>query len=168
MPETIGGLPLHPLIVHATVVFVPLAAIAVLVYAFSPRFRAWSGVVTPAVALIAMVLAPLSTSTGEGLEHMVEKSQLIEEHAELGETLLPLTAVLFVAAIGLYWLHRPRPEGTPFKGKALLVPAMVLAVLASAGTMVQVARIGHSGAQSAWSDVQPNGSTEEAAPSVAK
>ncbi|MFZ0161347.1 MAG: DUF2231 domain-containing protein [Kineosporiaceae bacterium] len=169
MPETIGGLPLHPLIVHATVVIVPLAAIAVLLYAFVPRFRAWSGVLTPAVALAAMVLAPLSTSTGEGLEHMVEKSQLIETHAQLGETLLPLTAVLAAAAIALYWLHRPRAEGAPSRGKALLVPAMVLAALASAGTLVQVARIGHSGAQSAWSDVNTSGTGgDEAAPAATK
>ncbi len=107
MPETIGGLPLHPLIVHATVVIVPLAALAVLLYAFVPRFRAWSGILTPATALAAMVLAPLSTSTGEGLEHMVEETALVETHAELGETLLPLS---FVRLAQLSGQRHPRAD----------------------------------------------------------
>ncbi len=136
---------------------VPLAALAVLLYAFVPRFRAWSGILTPATALAAMVLAPLSTSTGEGLEHMVEETALVETHAELGETLLPLSFVLAAAALALYFLHRPRPEGAAARGQALMFSAMVLATLASLGTIVQVARIGHSGAQSAWSDVNTAG-----------
>lgn len=33
------GLPLHPLVVHAAVVFVPLAALLVMVFAVFPRHR---------------------------------------------------------------------------------------------------------------------------------
>jgi hypothetical protein len=43
---TIGGLPAHPLIVHATVVLVPLAAAAVALHAFWPAARARLGLVT--------------------------------------------------------------------------------------------------------------------------
>ena len=39
---TVFGLPLHPLIVHATVVIVPTAALAVLLATFWPRFRRWA------------------------------------------------------------------------------------------------------------------------------
>ena len=39
---TVFGLPLHPLIVHATVVVVPAAALAVLLATFWPRFRRWA------------------------------------------------------------------------------------------------------------------------------
>ena len=69
MPDNIFGLPVHPLIVHATVVVVPSAALAVALYALWPRFRAWSGWGPLALAVAAVVLTPLSTSSGESLEH---------------------------------------------------------------------------------------------------
>lgn len=37
--DTIVGLPVHPLVVHATEVVVPAAAIVVVVAALWPRFR---------------------------------------------------------------------------------------------------------------------------------
>lgn len=43
MPSTIFGLPLHPLLVYATVVFVPLAALLVILAVTVPRFRTWAG-----------------------------------------------------------------------------------------------------------------------------
>ena len=36
---TFGGLPLHPLIIHATVVFVPLLVLFAIGYAVVPRLR---------------------------------------------------------------------------------------------------------------------------------
>ena len=49
---TVFGLPLHPLIVHATVVVVPTAAIAVLLAAFWPRFSRWASWGPLAVAVL--------------------------------------------------------------------------------------------------------------------
>lgn len=43
MPVSVFGLPVHPLVVHATVVFVPLAAVFVLASALWPAFRRWAG-----------------------------------------------------------------------------------------------------------------------------
>lgn len=40
MLDTIFGLPIHPLLVHATVVIVPLAAVLVLLTALWPAARA--------------------------------------------------------------------------------------------------------------------------------
>ena len=42
MLDTIFGLPVHPLVVHATTVIVPSAAVAVLLAAVWPRFRRWA------------------------------------------------------------------------------------------------------------------------------
>src|SRR4051794_11715148 len=106
MPSTMFGLPLHPLLVHATVVFVPLAAVLVVLAVFSPRFRAWAGPLPAAVSLVALVLTPLSTASGENLEHDLPHNSLIEKHAELGDQLLPFTIALFVFAAGFWWLTR--------------------------------------------------------------
>lgn len=53
---TIFGLPAHPLVVHATVVMVPLAAAAVLLHTFVPRARPRLGLVTLLASALAVVL----------------------------------------------------------------------------------------------------------------
>lgn len=163
MPSTILGLPLHPLIVHATVVLVPMAAVAVGAAVLLPRFRRWAGPVPAVLSLVALVLTPLSTASGENLEHSVAETSLIERHAELGDQLIPFTIALFVAAAAFWWLaRRPRAgrgPGAVARDRLRVVTALAggLAVLAALGTGVQVARIGHSGAEAAWS--QTSGAT---------
>ena len=98
MPETVLGLPLHPLVVHATVVLVPLTALLVVLTAVSPRLRAWAGPLPLVGAVISTILAPISTSTGETLEHSLGESKLIEEHAELGDMLIWWAVAMLVVA----------------------------------------------------------------------
>src|SRR3954468_21143633 len=95
MPETVFGLPTHAIVVHATVVFLPLASLAVLMHAFWPEARRRLGIVTPVVAGIALVLVPLATQSGEGLEHSVGENALVERHAELADGMLPWAFGLF-------------------------------------------------------------------------
>ena len=148
MLDTVFGLPVHPLLVHATVVIVPLAALTVLLSAVWPRFRSWAGWGPLALAVAAVVLTPLSTSSGEELEHRIGHSSAVEKHAELGDMLIWWVVPLAVLAAVLYWWQRSsRP------GKALAVVVAVLPVLVAVGTLVQVVLIGHSGAESAWGDV---------------
>ena len=155
--DTVFGLPVHPLIVHATVVFVPTAALAVLLAAFWPRFRRWAGPGPMIVSLIALVLVPISTQSGEDLEHSLPRSDLIRAHAQLADGLLPWVAALFLIAAGLWWWNRGQRPGRAEPRRVfprwLVVVLMVGAVLAAVGTTVQVVRIGHSGAEAAWSGV---------------
>jgi hypothetical protein len=187
MFDTVFGLPMHPLVVHATAVIVPLAALAVILQVCYPRFRAWAGPLPAALSLLGLVLTPLSTATGESLEEKVAESSLVEKHAELGDQLLPLTIALFVFSAGFWWLDRRRqqlattaapviPTVESTNGATTTLTAVkpahaavhhdnlgrwrtatavvgVLAVLAAVATGIQVARIGHSGAKAAWSDV---------------
>ena len=154
MSYSFAGLPLHPLLVHATVVVVPAAALTVLLAAVWPRFRRWAGLLPLGLAVAALILDPLSTSSGESLEEQVGESALIEKHAELADGLVFWLIALVVVAAGLYawhWRQGRNPEGT---GRSWLPTAIaVLAVVAALGTSVQVALIGHSGAKAAWSDV---------------
>jgi hypothetical protein len=68
------------------------------------------------------------------------------------DTLVWVRVPLVAVAVALWWLGRRAATG-----KALLVGVSVLAVLAAAGTVVDVALIGHSGAKAAWSDVSTSG-----------
>jgi len=153
MFSTVFGLPVHPLLVHATVVVVPLAVVLVVLAVLVPRFRKWAGPLPAGTALVALVLTPLSTATGEDLEHDVPETRLIEEHAHLGDQLLPLTLGLFVLAAAFWWLTRGQEAERVTTPRRLVAMVGAVAVLAAIGTGVQVVRIGHSGAKAAWSGV---------------
>jgi hypothetical protein len=151
MPNDFYGLPLHPLIVHATVVMIPLAALTVLLSALWPRFRTWAGPLPVGLSLIGLILVPLSTSTGETLEKHVERSALLEKHTQLADGLLPWMIGLFAISVIGYAIHWRSRHGHSLHAAVTVVVA-VLAVVAVVGTTVQVARIGHSGAKAAWHD----------------
>lgn len=157
MFDTIGGLPLHPLVVHAVVVVVPLAAVAVLVAAFWPRFRRGAFLLPLLLALGALALVPVATESGEALRDRVGAPPLVQTHAELGEGLLPWVIGLLVVAVGLtWWAWQERRAGaasSPGGGGAprwIAVVVMVGALVAAGGTTYQTIRIGHSGSTAVW------------------
>jgi hypothetical protein len=169
VPSTFFGLPVHPLIVHAVVVLVPLAALLLGASAVSPRFRRWARYASPATALVGLVMVPLATSSGENLERTVQETALLREHTELGDTLLPFMIGVSVLASALAWFElRGSRGGAPSTGTAtgtaarlgspaVLRAVAVLGVVAALGTLVQVGRIGHSGAKSVWSQTSTSG-----------
>lgn len=166
MPETVFGLPLHPLVVHATVVLVPLTALVLLLAVLVPRFRAWAGWLPLGLAAVSTALAPLSTSSGENLERQIGESELIERHAELGEMLIWWCLGMLVVALALTVLTRRRGSGRSSErearpSKAVAIGLAVAGVAVSAGTLVQVALIGHSGAESAWGDVASSSASND-------
>lgn len=152
MFDTIAGLPLHPLVVHATEVIVPSAALAVVLAALWPRFRRWARYLPLGLALVALALVPLSTESGEALENRVGESPLIETHSALAEGLLPWVIGLAVVAALLVWWHWDGRTTTAARGpRAAAVLLVVAAVAAGAGTLTQAIRVGHSGATAVWS-----------------
>ncbi|MFJ9346386.1 DUF2231 domain-containing protein [Streptomyces sp. NPDC101237] len=155
----INGLPAHVLLVHVVVVLVPLTAVALVVAAISRRAARRMGVVLPLLALMSLVSVPLTTSAGEWLERHVSDSALVERHAELGDGLLPWAGGLFVLASLVWWVSRaasePRPEGTGramWSAMPVRATAVVLSLIVAAGAVVDVYRIGDSGAKAAWHD----------------
>jgi hypothetical protein len=165
MFDTFFGLPLHPLVVHATEVTVPLAALLVVLAAAWPRFRRWAGYLPLGASLAGLVLVPISTQSGEALERRVGGSALIETHSGLAEGLLPWMAGLVVVAAALLWWNirerRTLTAGTTSSGATssvrrdprwVAITLLVLALVVSAGTTVQAIRIGHSGATAVWSE----------------
>ena len=145
MLDTILGLPLHPLVVHATVVIVPTATLLVALAAVYPRFRAWAGPVPALTALLAVVLVPLSTGSGESLEGRVGDSHLVHEHAEIAGTLIWFVIPLAAVAVAGYWMHRRSTAGQPVAGKGL-----VTAVAAGVGGGLLDPQIAYVTADSAF------------------
>ena len=149
IPETVGGVPLHPLIVHAVVVLVPLTALGVLAIAVVPRWRSRYGSLVAIVAVFAAALVPFATRTGLMLQELIGESDAIDRHRRLGQTLLYTAIPLALIAVVLWWIGR-REERGPTTSRGLVRVVGILGVVLALGVGVQVVLIGHSGANAAW------------------
>lgn len=159
MPTEIHGLPAHVLLVHAVVVLVPLAALLLVLSAIWPAARRRLGWFSPLVALVALVSVPITTHAGEWLRDHVRDTVLVDRHAELGDQLLPFMIGVFLCAVAIWRLERDRPLSIGSRSQGVrparwIVPARrvvaVVALVVSVFTVVQVYRIGDSGARAAW------------------
>ncbi|MGW1272231.1 DUF2231 domain-containing protein [Streptomyces sp. NPDC002491] len=153
----VNGLPAHILLVHFVVVLVPLTALALVVCAIRPRAAQRTGIVLPLFALVTLVSVPLATEAGEWLEEHVPSNALVRRHAELGDGLLPWAGGLFVLTVVVWWAARRAvasgaSRGTRRSAAPLRVAIAVLSLVVSAGAVVDVYRIGDSGAKAAWHD----------------
>ena len=142
----INGLPLHALVVHAAVVFAPLAALAGLGYALVPRWRRalhWPVVGFVLVALVSVWVAYLSG------ENLVENrpyggplGALVETHEERAEVLrLAITGYAAVAVASLFVRVQ---TGAARRVLDVLVGLLALVVA------VYAVLTGDAGAQIAW------------------
>ncbi|MFF4760101.1 DUF2231 domain-containing protein [Streptomyces sp. NPDC001292] len=158
----VNGLPAHVLLVHAVVVLVPLSALTLVLCALWPQAARRLGLVLPLLALVTLVSVPLTTQAGEWLERHVSGDALVRRHAELGDGLLPWALGLFVLAAGVWWISRrtPAPDAGARAGSVLRVAAIVLSVVVAAGAVVDVYRIGDSGAKAAWHDAYSKTATQ--------
>lgn len=152
--ETIHGLPAHPLLVHALVVLMPLAALAVILHALWPAARGRLGAVTPLLALVSLVLVPLTTGAGEKLEAMLnaETNPLVRRHQELADQLLPWAIALFVVAAA-EWGSWRFVTGGVVASRWSRVGLAVVSVAVAVATAVLLVRIGDAGAKATWQGV---------------
>ena len=159
--STFNGLPIHPLLVHFIVVLAPLTAALAILCALWPAARQRLVWLVLALAAFTAAVTPLATESGEWLEHHIEKSELVEKHADLGDSMLYFSLALLVAAVLLVVVHvrahRAKPLST---GLSAAVAAFI--VLAGVATTVQVVRIGDSGATAAWHDALETSGTQAA------
>lgn len=139
---TIHGLPAHPLLVHAVVVLLPLAALALVLHASWPAARQRLGMVTPLLALVVLVLVPVTMHAGDDLAKQFVGDPLVERHRQLAQQLLPWTIALFVVTAAVWGWRRP-----PRWARLVLLAA---AVVVSVGTTVTLIRVGDAGARATW------------------
>jgi uncharacterized membrane protein len=150
--NTINGLPIHPLVVHAVVVLLPLAILGTIAIAVRPTWRAKYGVEVVAIAAVATALIPVATSSGESLEQHVGDPG---KHAQLGDQLIWFALPPLVLLVAMVYLDRRarrteavEPQNTTSAFRAVAALAVVAALAAG----VQVYRVGDSGARAAWGD----------------
>lgn len=151
MFDLINGIPLHPLVVHAVVVLLPLATLGAIAIALRPSWRLRYGPLVVAAAALSTILTPIATSSGETLERRVGDPG---QHAQLGDQLIWFAVPLLVLSAALVWLEWRQDRRTGVGSSRRLVQVVaVLVVVAALASTVQVYRVGDSGARAAWGDV---------------
>ena len=154
-PTQINGLPAHVLLVHVVVVLVPLTALALIGSAVRPSWIRRLGVVLPLLALVTVVSVPITTHAGEWLEKHTASTPLLRKHTELGGGLAPWVVSLFVLATALWWWDRRSAASDARTGPSSValpyrITVAVVCAAVAAGSVVEVYRIGDSGAKAAW------------------
>ncbi|MET0727085.1 MAG: DUF2231 domain-containing protein [Acidimicrobiales bacterium] len=151
--EELFGLPAHPLVVHAAVVLLPLAVLATLLSAAVPRLRRQYAPVALGLALLATLAVGLAQGSGEELEHQVDETELVEEHTEQGEQVLPWAVAVAVVAGAITAMPVLARRWPALPARRITAAVVVLSLVAGAGATWTVIEVGHSGAKATWDDV---------------
>lgn len=153
MFDLINGIPLHPLVVHAIVVLLPVATLGTIAMVLRPRWRLAYGHLVVAAAAAATVLIPVATSSGEELEKRVGDPGA---HAALGGQLIYFAVPLLALSLALVVVERIRARtdrpAPVWAGPRLSQVVAGLAVVAALACAVQIYRVGDSGARATWGD----------------
>jgi hypothetical protein len=149
------GIPLHPLVVHAAVVFTPLAAVSALVFVLVARWREYVRWPTLVLVLITAATDFTAKITGRNLFNKLTAQGLHNKwltlHQQRGNTLVWIVLALAVVAV-LAVLAVPTAAGS---ARITTVPVLVLvlrvAVVGLAvAALVYVYLTGDAGARSLW------------------
>lgn len=172
MPEFIGGLPLHPLVVHFVVALLVIAPLGALVIALWPAARRRFGWLAFAAAAVGTVLVPFATISGDNLANRVGTNPLVSEHEQLAGIMIWWALGLTLAVGALMVVHTKAERKTAVKvavgsGGAEHVeeqpkraPALAVIVLAvvtvglAVGTGIHVFRVGDAGARAVWEGIE--------------
>jgi uncharacterized membrane protein len=154
--DTFMGVPVHPLLVHAAVVFVPLLCLTALAYALVPRVRGGVGWLAGLLAIATPFTTWFATLSGNKLHERLIKQGFsgeilnkIDQHSQYGNWTFRLSVVL-----GLVTLLLVALTGAGIRSRRIpswLSVIFALAILGlSAATAYYVFKTGDSGAKAVW------------------
>ena len=104
---TFNGLPLHPLLVHAVVVLLPLAAVGSIIIAVSPRWRRRFWLPVLVLAVLGIGAVPITQAAGEELyDNLKVNNPELNHHSDLGHALLPYAITFGVMVLLLVIVGR--------------------------------------------------------------
>ncbi|HVQ88675.1 MAG TPA: DUF2231 domain-containing protein [Actinomycetes bacterium] len=156
IPESVLGLPIHPLVVHAVIVLVPLAALLTIVVAVSPDRRARLGWLTWFLATAALGSALVARFSGLNLEQALYPEvlpPLVSQHKALGVNNIWFVIALWLAVTALLLLDYDRRRRTGISSPVLPTVVAVVAILAAMAATSQVLLTAWSGTQAHWTGI---------------
>lgn len=142
------GLPLHPLIIHAVVVLVPLSALGVIFLLVFPRFAPTFSPLILILLIASTVAGFIAENSGQSLSNRVGYPG---DHAEQGERLAKLILLFTLLYITWFVVYR---KSIKFKSadKLLKNTLSVLLLLTAIASTTLTFIVGHSGAKASWED----------------
>ena len=162
MFDSIGGLPIHALVLHVVVFAVPLATLLALLFAY-PRTRNWARWPLAIVGVGTLGATFVTKESGEALEQALgigpgnPVGDLIDRHQQLANQLLIMVAVFAVLAVASSFLVsriNVEPRRPPV---AIEIGLPVLLVIVGLVMSFWVYRVGDIGARAVWN---PQGTTD--------
>lgn len=143
----VDGLPVHPLVVHASVVFIPLAALGLILMGLIPRFAVKLGWLVALTAAVAFGAAFVTAESGEALEELIGEPGF--DHAEWGDRMPVVAGVLFGTVI-VVWLVQRMLAKRESGGGLLKVLLGLISVVVAGASLFMVFKTGDTGARSVW------------------
>jgi hypothetical protein len=154
--DQFNGLPMHVLLVHAAVVFVPLLGALAVVYALVPRFRSKVGWAAALLAVGAPAAALVAKLSGEALrDRLLDQGMTaqglapITTHQGYGTLTVWFSLALGVVTIVMIFLTRPGERSKPVPRVVDLGLSVVIVALAAVSGYY-VFKTGDTGATSVW------------------
>jgi len=152
--DQINGLPVHILVIHAAVVFVPLLALGAIVYAVVPGWRSKIGWAVISLAILAPIVTFVSRESGEKLYDRLiangvsgKGKEMLDAHLGFGTRTFWFT----VALGGVTLLMTLLTLGKAGSGRRILGIVFALAAVALAAVSgYYVYKTGDSGAKAVW------------------
>ena len=160
MFDKLFDLPAHPLLIHAPIVLLPIAAIATLVLAVKPAWRARASWWMVGALFVTVALLFGAKESGEALIEAYDRvngagAVDISKHQDLAETTFLMTLAWFAVFGLLTVLERVQRvrvgvletvASNMMARQAVAAVAVVLGILAT----IWLIRTGHEGASSVW------------------
>jgi len=155
--DEVLGLPAHPLLVHAAVVFVPLFVAAAVVYVLVPFTRRWITWAVVGLAVVTPFAAWFTTLSGNTFRNKLISQGLaqevlvkIDEHRSFGDRTLWAVLALAVVTVAVVLVQQFWAAGTG-PGKLVVTIVLSVVVLALSGvSLYYVFKTGDSGSRIVW------------------
>ena len=155
------GIPAHPLIIHAAVVFIPLLCLGSVVYALVPRYRGKIGWAVLALAVISPIAAWFAKASGENLRDRLvaagfsqEILDKVNQHQSYGDRTWWFTLALGVVTLLMLFITSGSRRAPHFPVGVMLAVSVVVIALAVA-TAIYLFLTGDSGAHAVWEGAVP-------------
>jgi uncharacterized membrane protein len=152
--DQLDGLPVHVLVVHAAVVFVPLLALGAIVYALVARWREKIGWAVISLAIIAPLCALVAMLSGKKFYNRLlaqgikgKGKEMLDGHMSFGTRTFWFTLALGVVTLVMVLLTLRRSAPLP-RAASLALAVIMVALAAISG--YYVFRTGDSGAHVVW------------------
>ncbi len=175
MFDTVLGLPVHVLVIHAVVILGPVTGLTAVVYAVRPAWRRVLRLPLAVLAVLTALSAVVAVESGQELEQRLvglgmggPTLEAIVLHSERGELARNVAIGLAVVAVlAVFLLLRPDDPAVAATADAAahdevpstpggpVVALVVAVVLAATGVALMVTTVlaGHTGSSAVWSDI---------------